>query len=103
MSKRRQSFTPEFKLEAVSLVTEKGYSVTEACQALGIGPTALRRWIKQVEREQHGVVRSGSQALTPEQRQIQELQKRIQRLEMEKEILKKATALLMSDEIKYKR
>ncbi|PXF32686.1 transposase, partial [Pokkaliibacter plantistimulans] len=31
MSKRRQSFTPEFKLEAVALVTEKGYSVTEAC------------------------------------------------------------------------
>ncbi|WP_133251376.1 transposase, partial [Pokkaliibacter plantistimulans] len=43
MSKRRQSFTPEFKLEAVALVTEKGYSVTEACQALGVGPTALRR------------------------------------------------------------
>ncbi|PPC75454.1 hypothetical protein C4K68_20480 [Pokkaliibacter plantistimulans] len=103
MSKRRQSFTPEFKLEAVALVTEIGYSVTEACQALGVGPTALRRWIKQVEHEQNGVVLSGSQALTPEQRQIQELQKRIQRLEMEKEILKKATALLMSDEIKFRR
>ncbi|WP_412053264.1 IS3 family transposase [Pokkaliibacter plantistimulans] len=89
MSKRRQSFTPEFKLEAVALVTEKGYSVTEACQALGVGPTALRRWIKQVEHEQNGVVLSGSQALTPEQHQIQELQKRIQRLEMEKEIPKK--------------
>ncbi|MDH2432844.1 transposase [Pokkaliibacter sp. MBI-7] len=68
---------------------QNGYSVTEACQALGGGPTALRRWIKQVEREQNGVVLSGSQALTPEQLQIPELQKRIQRLEMEKEILKK--------------
>jgi transposase-like protein len=39
MSKKRPSFTPEFKLEAVSLVTDKGYSLSEACQALGVGPT----------------------------------------------------------------
>jgi transposase len=35
--------------------------------------------------------------LTPDQRKIRELEKRIKRIEMEKEILKKATALLMSD------
>ena len=35
--------------------------------------------------------------MTPEKRKIRELEKRIQRIEMEKEILKKATALLMSD------
>ncbi|WP_418903721.1 transposase [Pokkaliibacter plantistimulans] len=38
MSKRRQSFTPKLKMEAVALMTEKGYSVTEACQALRVGP-----------------------------------------------------------------
>ena len=103
MKKQRRSFTPEFKLEAVSLVTEKGYSVTEACTALGIGPTALRRWIKQYQLEQDGITPTGAHALTPEQRQIQELQKRIQRLELEKDILKKATALLMTDELKHKR
>ncbi len=103
MKKQRRSFTPEFKLEAVSLVTEKGYSVTEACAALGIGPTALRRWIKQYQLEQDGITPAGAHALTPEQRQIQELQKRIQRLELEKDILKKATALLMTDELKHKR
>jgi transposase len=43
MSKKRPSFTPEFKLEAVSLVTDKGYSLSEACQALGVGPRAMRR------------------------------------------------------------
>jgi hypothetical protein len=35
MSKKRPSFKPEFKLEAVSLVTDKRYSLSEACQALG--------------------------------------------------------------------
>jgi len=103
MSKKRPSFTPEFKLEAVSLVTDKGYSLSEACQALGVGPTALRRWVNQLSEEREGITPAGSKALTAEQRQIQELKKRIQRLEMEKDILKKATALLVTDEFKYKR
>ena len=103
MSKKRTSFTSEFKLEAVSLVTDKGYSVSEACQALGVGATALRRWVNQLSQEREGITPVGSKALTPDQRQIQELQMRIQRLEMEKDILKKATALLVTGEFKYKR
>ncbi len=89
MYKERSQFTPEFKLEAVSLVLGKNYTVMQACSALGIGPMALRRWIKQFKQEQLGVVPEGYRALTPEQRQIQELQKRIERLELEKDILKR--------------
>ena len=63
----------------------------QACAALEIGPTALRRWIKQYKQEQQGIIPEGCIALSPEQRQIQELQKRIERLELEKDILKKAT------------
>jgi len=37
--------------------------------------------------------------LTPEQREIRDLKKKIKRIEEEKEILKKATALLMSDSL----
>ncbi len=91
MKKERSKFTPEFKLEAVSLVLNKNYTVMQACAALEIGPTALRRWIKQYKQEQQGIVPEGCIALSPEQRQIQELQKRIERLELEKDILKKAT------------
>jgi transposase len=35
--------------------------------------------------------------MTPDQRKIRELERKIQRIETEKDILKKATALLMSD------
>ncbi len=91
MKKERSKFTPEFKLEAVSLVLNKNYTVMQACAALEIGPTALRRWIKQYKQEQQGIIPEGCIALSPEQRQIQELQKRIERLELEKDILKKAT------------
>jgi transposase len=59
--------------------------------------SALRRWVKQLQEERVGVTPK-SKALTPEQQKIQELEARIDRLEREKAILKKATALLMSDE-----
>ena len=94
----RRSFTTEFKREAVNLVAQQGYSVGEACRALGIGETALRRWINQLQQERQGKTPK-SAALTPEQQRIQELEARVLRLEQEKSILKKATALLMSDEV----
>jgi transposase len=46
--KRRKSYSREFKLEAVRLITEKGYSIAEASQNLGIEYSVLRRWKKQL-------------------------------------------------------
>uniref|UniRef100_UPI00117D9FF9 transposase n=1 Tax=Microbulbifer mangrovi TaxID=927787 RepID=UPI00117D9FF9 len=97
MSRQRRSFSPEFKLEAASLVIDQGYSISDAARSLDVGTTAIRRWVNQLEAERGGVT-PASKALTPEQQKIQELEARINRLEREKEILKKATALLMSDE-----
>lgn len=103
MKKRqRRTFTPEFKLEAASLVLDKGYSYAEACRSLDVGESALRRWVEQLKAERDGVTPSAT-ALTPEQQKIQELETRVKRLEDEKRILKKATALLMSDEYKNMR
>lgn len=97
MIKQRRSFTPEFKCEAASLVLDQGYSITEACRSLGLVESALRRWVNQLQVERNGVTPSGK-ALTPEQQKIQELEARVSRLEREKAILKKATALLMAEE-----
>jgi transposase len=44
MARTRRTDTPEFKLEAVKLVTEQGYSVAEAARSLGIHETLLRSW-----------------------------------------------------------
>ena len=76
----------------------QGYSHIDACRSLGVVDSALRRWVKQLEAERQGVTPK-SKALTPEQQKIQELEARINRLEREKATLKKATALLMSDEL----
>ncbi len=98
----RRSSTKEFKHEAASLVVDQGYSMAEACRAMGVGSTALRRWVLQLQGEHNGLTPK-AQALAPEQRRIQELKKQVQRLEREKSILKKATALLMSDEMQHLR
>ena len=92
----RRTFSLDYKVAAVKLVTEQGYSVAQACSELGIGETALRRWIKQVQAEKQGYVLPGTKPLSPEQQRIRELEQRIKILEEDKEILKKATAIFMS-------
>jgi transposase len=97
MTKQRRSFTPEFKREGADLVLKQNYSYIEASRSLGIGEAALRRWVDQIKKELKGFTPQ-NKALTPEQQKIQELEARIARLEREKSILKKATALLMSED-----
>ena len=98
MARLRRSFNTDFKREAANLVLKEGYSVAEASRSLDVGETALRRWIDQLEGERLGVTPK-AKAFTDEQRRIQELEAQARRLEQEKSILKKATALLMSDEM----
>lgn len=103
MTKRqRRTFSAEFKMDAASLVLDQGYSVPEAARSMNVGETVLRRWVDQLKIERGGTTPT-AKALTPEQQKIQELEARISRLEREKAILKKATALLMSDELERSR
>jgi transposase len=99
MMNTQPSYSTEFKIDAANLVIKQGYSVREACEATGVGPTAIRRWVKQLAEEFEGITPTAT-AMTPEQRKIQELEARIKKIEWEKDILKKATALLMQDNIK---
>ncbi|GAA3535595.1 IS3 family transposase [Zobellella aerophila] len=87
MTKKRRSFSSEFKVDAASLVLDQGNSIAEA-SPLDIGETTLRRRVKQLQQERGGTT-PASKALTPEQQRIQELEARINRLEREKAILKK--------------
>jgi transposase len=102
MTKTRRSFSSEFKLEAAQLVVDQGYTLKAACEAMGVGKSTLENWVRKLKQEHQGETPKGS-ALTPEQRRIQELEKQLRRVEMEKEILKKATALLMSDSLNNSR
>ena len=100
--KRKRTFSPEFRLEAAQLVVDQGYTLRAACEAMGVGKSTMEFWIRKLRAEREGKKPSG-QALTPEQREIQELKRKLARVEEEKEILKKATALLMSDSLNNSR
>ena len=97
MAKKTPYLSAEFKREAAGLVLDQGYSHIEACRSLGVAESALRRWVNQLQQDRNGVTPQ-SNALTPEQQKIQELEARGARLEREKSILKEATSLLMLEE-----
>ena len=99
MSDKRRTFSTQFKHEAAALVIDQGYTYPAACDAVGVGESALRRWVKQLSEERNGITPK-SKALTADQQRIQALEAQVKRLELEKTILKKATALLMSDDLK---
>ena len=90
MTVSRSTFTPEFRLEAAQLVVDQGYTVKAAAAAMGIGKSTMDKWVRQLKNERNGITNNAT-PLTPDQRKIRELEKRIKRIEMEKEILKKAT------------
>ncbi len=99
MNKRsRRRFDPDFRLEAAQLVVDQHYSIREAAEAMNVGKSSMDKWVRQLRQERQGKS-PGASPMTPDQRRIKELERQLKRVEMEKEILKKATALLMSDEL----
>lgn len=94
----RRNFSPEFKLEAAQLVLDHHYTVAATATAMNVGKSTMDKWVRQLKEERAGKSPIAS-PITPEQIEIRELKKRIQRIEMKRDILKKATALLMSDSL----
>lgn len=89
----RRNYTREFKLSAVKLVKEQGYSIAEAAKSLGVDDSCVRYWIEKLGKEAGGPA-SGEAALRSE---VQRLHKENARLLMEREILKKAAAFFAKE------
>lgn len=102
MTKKRK-FSPDFRLEAAQLVVVQGYTLKAACEAMGVGKSTMEYWVRRLRAERAGQAPQTGEALTPEQREIQDLKRKLRRVEEEKAILKKATALLMSDSLSNSR
>ena len=92
----RKKYSKEFKLDAVSLVLDQPYTRAAAARSLGINQNMLGRWIKEHESEDGQSFR-GNGKLSPEQEQIRDLKSQVKRLELEKEILKKATVFFAAE------
>lgn len=93
--RQRRSFTDEFKAGAVRLVVTEGKSVAEVSRDLDLIPSALGNWVKQAKVDR-GEGPPG--ALTTEEREeLSRLRKQVRKLEIEREILKKAAAFFAKE------
>ena len=90
MARKRRQFTPEFRKESVQLVLKGGISVAQAARDLDVCESSLHRWIKEHEID-HGPNERG-EVTSAEREEIRHLRTKVRRLEMERAILKKATA-----------
>ena len=89
-SNEKRNFSAEIKRESAQLGVDQNYTVADAAQAMDVGLSTMTRWVKQLCDERQGKTPKSS-PITPEQIEIRELRKKLQRIEMENEILKKAT------------
>ena len=91
MAKARRTFTPEFKVQAVQLVTERGKSIAEVARDLDLSESLLRSW-------KTALAVGGAPAFpgrgnpTALEEELRRLRAENKRLQMERDILKKATA-----------
>ncbi len=91
----RRSFSPEFKADAVRLCQIGDRSVAQVATDLDLTETALREWVKRAE--EAPAASAGEPLGDAERDELRELRKRVKRLEMEREILKKATAFFAKE------
>lgn len=83
-------YTDEFKKEAVKQVTERGYSVTEVADRLGVTSNSLYTWIKRFSGKE-------KKAETQDRAEIAKLKSELRRVTEERDILKKAAAYFAKD------
>jgi transposase len=96
MGRKRRSFTKEFKLEAVRLITDGGQSIAKVARDLGIRDTILGRWKNDYEQDREAAF-PGKGHLKPEDEELRHLRRVNAQLRMERDILKKAAAIFSKD------
>jgi transposase len=84
-----QRFTPEFKDEAVRQVVERGYSVAEVADRVGVSAHSLYKWVKAVRPDRS---EQRDQELVEAKSEILKLRAELRRTQEERDILKKAAA-----------
>jgi len=93
----RRSFTEEFKAETVRLLRESGKSVGTVARELDLTETAVREWLRRADADA-GQGRPGV-LTTAEREELQRLRRDVRRLQMERDILKKATAFFAREQL----
>lgn len=86
-----QRFSLEFKDEAVRQIVDRGYSVAEVSERLGVSAHSLYKWVKAVKPDKTD---EQAAALIEARGEVLELRAQLKRTEEERDILKKAARYL---------
>ena len=97
MTKRRRTFTKEFKAEAVHYFRKSGLSCEKAAKQLNVSSTSLDRWNKQMKVDEGNNPKGLLN--TEERKELNALRSENKRLKMEADILKKAAAFFARDQL----
>jgi len=89
-----QRYTPEFKDEAVRQIIERGYSVAEVSERLGVSSHSLYKWVKAVKPD---TTDQQAAELVEAKSEILKLRAQLRRTEEERDILKKAARYFAND------
>ena len=98
----RKQYSPEFKAEAVKLVLQQHYTCLQAGKQLGVPHKTLANWVRPHRQERRAAqIAAGLKTDDPAalKARIAELEKQLRRTEMEREILKKATAYFAKENL----
>lgn len=93
----RKSFTREYKIETVKMVTEGGASAAQIADDIGIHVNTLYKWIREFSTKPEEAFPGKGNLATSDAEMIRELKRENERLKMEREILKKAMAIFSRD------
>ena len=84
-----QRYSPEFKDEAVRQVVERGYSVKEVSERLGVSAHSLYKWVNGIKPDK---TEQRAQELVEARSEVLKLRAELRRTQEERDILKKAAA-----------
>jgi transposase len=98
------AYSKQFKEQAIALVSSKGYDPSRAARELGMPDSTLRVWLEKagwrqpVKQDRHPQMPAAPLSDDPDvlKVRVKELEAQVRRLQMEKDILKKATAYFAS-------
>jgi transposase len=91
----RRSFTEDYKAGAVRLVLDEGKTVAAAARDLGLTESSLRNWVEQARADR---TKGRTGLTTAEREELTRLRKEVRELRLERDLLKKVSALFAKDQ-----
>ncbi|HAP0140716.1 TPA: transposase [Escherichia coli] len=100
MTRKKQSYSKEFKAEAVRTVLENQLSISEGASRLSLPEGTLGQWVTDARK---GLGTPGARSVAELESEVMQLRKALNEVRLERDILKKATAYFARESLKNTR